>query len=580
MTSPKSPFAAALATAIVAAASVRGVPLAAHDANVVRAVGSGFTGVFRALDAVVAAPFLLLPVGTRALRAGLASAVVAAVAAAIAVWFLRDVMTVVVPEAVARLGLRSKEKVSPSLVGAVSAVGVLAATLAPVWQIGAAEAGTPALGAVFVLGVLALAPKSDTRAPVIALLLGLSLSYEPLAFIAAAAALAPWARSFRPDARGVLAFALGLLPLGLGYAFSHRDPALALAVPFLSDPRSLGMTPLAFVREEIGLVLVAVAALGGALALMVPAARRVSLSLVGLVAAGALSLYYHRAGATLLVAFLAVHMLAGIALAAIVVGIARAPLPFAQASAALVVVLELVLPVRAADESWTRRDARAARASAWWTELAWGPAPAAAIVLVPTPGIHARIAAAHALGEMRGDVLFVPAFDLRTRLGDRALSAEPKLAPLYRDVALGVAPEELSFAQLADQRPVLAAFDARWDRSLARHLVPVGLLSRYEAEPRGVGDRRKALETFAPSKDRLVRVSVARKDADVAAVTASLLRARAIAMAATGDREVLSKALDDLRPFAPDDAVASTLVRRLVTSKGAIDVSDLGGAFR
>jgi hypothetical protein len=222
-------------------------------------------------------------------------------------------------------------------------------------------------------------------------------------------------------------------------------------------------------------------------------------------------------------------------------------------------------------------EARAPRAAAWWSELAWGPAPSAAIVLVSTPAIHARVAAAHALGEMRGDVLFVPAFDLRTRLGDRALLAESKLAPLYRDVALGSAPEELSFAQLADQRPVLAAFDARWDRALARHLVPVGLLSRYEAEPRGVSDRRKALEAFNPSKDRLVRISVARKDPELARVTASLLRARAIAMAATGDREVLSKALDDLRPFAPDDAVASTLVRRLVTSKGAIDVSDLVG---
>lgn len=572
----RAPVVAGLATALVAAASARAVPLAAHDANVVRTVGAGFTGIFRALDAVVAAPFLLFPVGTRALRAGLASAVVSAVAAAIAVYVLRDLMSVVVPEAVARLGLRKKEKVSPSLVGAVSAVAVLTATLAPLWQQDVSEPGTSALGAVFVLGVLALAPKSETHAPAVALLLGLSLSYEPLAFIASAAALAPYARMFRPDARAVVAFVLGLLPLGLGVAFSQRDPALALAVPFLSDPRSLRIGAFAFAREELGLLLAAVAALGAALAFLVPTARRASLSLAGIVAAGAASLYFHRAGATLLVAFLAVHMLAGIALAALVVAIARAPLPFAQASAALVVVLELVLPVRAADESWTRHEARFSRASSWWSELTWGPAPAAAIVLLPTPSIHARVASAHALGEMRGDVLFVPAFDLRTRLGDRALGVEPKLAPLYRDVALGTAPEELSFAQLADQRPVLAAFDARWDRSLARHLVPVGLLARYEAEPRGIGDRRKALEAFTPTKDRLVRVAVARKDVELAAATASLLRARAIAMAATGDREVLSKALDDLRPFAPDDAVASTLVRRLVTSKGQIDVSDLG----
>ena len=117
---------------------------------------------------------------------------------------------------------------------------------------------------------------------------------------------------------------------------------------------------------------------------------------------------------------------------------------------------------------------------------------------------------------------------------------------------------------------------------LARRRQPSCLPRRTEWVGRRtirVNDRRKALEVFAPAKERLVRVAVARKDAELAAVTASLLRARAVAMAATGDREVLSKALDDLRPFAPDDAVASTLVRRLVTSKGTIDVSDLGGVL-
>ena len=46
-------------------------------------------------------------------------------------------------------------------------------------------------------------------------------------------------------------------------------------------------------------------------------------------------------------------------------------------------------------------------------------------------------------------------------------------------------------------------------------------------------------------------------------------------MAACGERDVLSRALDDLRPFAPDDSVANTLVRRIVTSKATIEVRDL-----
>jgi hypothetical protein len=276
-----------------------------------------------------------------------------------------------------------------------------------------------------------------------------------------------------------------------------------------------------------------------------------------------------------LAATAAVHVLAAVALAAAVVAINTAPVPFAQASAALVVVLELVLPVRAADETLGRRETRASHASAVWTEAAWGAAPPAAVVLVSDPMTMKRIAASRATGEMRADLLVVPTFALPSRATDRALKAEPKLAPLYRDVALGSTPEELSLATLAGQRPMLAGFDPRWDRGLARHFVPVGLTTRFEPEPRGSSDRRRGLEAFTPAKERLVRVTVARRDPDLAAATATLLRGRAIGMAACGERDVLSHALDDLRPFAPDDAVANTLVRRIVTSKGPIDVHDL-----
>ncbi len=575
------PAASAAATAILAAAGARAVALAAQDAAVVRAVGVGGTGVFRALDAVVAAPLLLVPIGTRALRAGLASALVAAAAAAIAVVVLRALVIAVVPAVVARLaGTRTAPPVSPRLLGAVAVAAVLTATLGPTWQAEASAPGGAVLGALFVVAALASAGASSLGG--VALALGLAASYEPLAFVSAVAAVAPFAFDLRPKDRGaaldaLAAFALGLVPLGLGLALGRRDPAIALAGPALSwsEPHGVVPAPIAFVKDEVGIVLLVAGVAGAALAGAIRAARRTVIALGLAIGVGAIALVLHAGGAAVLVAVLALHLLAGVTLAAVVVGIARARVPFAQASAALVVVLEMVLPVRAADESLTRREASFPRAASWWSEVAWGPAPPAAIVLAPTPGVLRRIAAARAIGEMRGDLVVVPAFDLRTRLGDRALADEPKLAPLYRDVALGSPPEELSFAQLAEQRAVLASFDPRWDRSLARHLVPTGLVSRFETEPRGIGDRRRALEAFGPAKDRLVRVAVARKDADLAAATATLLRARAIAMAATGDREVLSRALDDLRPFAPEDPVASVLVRRIVTTKGPIEVHDL-----
>ena len=139
----------------------------------------------------------------------------------------------------------------------------------------------------------------------------------------------------------------------------------------------------------------------------------------------------------------------------------------------------------------------------------------------------------------------------------------------------GSTPEELSLATLASQRPMLASFDPHWDRGLARHFVPVGLTTRFEPEPRGASDRRRGLDAFSAGKERLVRVAVAKRDPDLASATATLLRGRAIGMAACGERDVLSRALDDLRPFAPEDPVANTLVRRIVTSKGPIEVRDL-----
>jgi hypothetical protein len=197
------------------------------------------------------------------------------------------------------------------------------------------------------------------------------------------------------------------------------------------------------------------------------------------------------------------------------------------------------------------------------------------VLLVPDASTWRRVAAARAAGEMRADLVVVPAFDLRGRAARRALGAEPKLAPLYRDVALGAAPEELSFAQLTGHRSIAAVFDPAWDRALARHFVPLGLVCRLEGEPRGASDRRRALDAFVSARERLVRFTVAKHDGALVDATSSLLRARAIGIAAAGERDVLARALDDLRAFAPDDAVSKTLVRRIVTSKGPIEVRDL-----
>lgn len=576
----------ALAPAALAAAGAQSSPPASHDLAVVRAVGLGWTGALRALDVLVAAPAMLLPVGTRALRAGLASALVAGVAGVL----LFEIARSLARDVLARTFPGGPAEASPRLVGAVAAALALTATLGAAWQMEASAPGGAVTGAALVLAALVLAARTPKASPApLALVLGLCLSYEPLVFVAAAAAAIPHAARGRRDraalTHAAASFAMGLAPLALGAAMALRPPEIGLPSRALASALGEGAAPgatlPAFATAEIGVLVLAAALAGAALAVRHPEVRPTLLSILLAIGAGALAFALgapadgSRVAAPVLAAVALVHALAAVAFAAAVLAIARMRVPFAQASAALVVVLELVLPVRAADETFTRREARAPRAAATWNDVAWGPAPPAAVVLASSPATMRRIAAARATGEMRGDLLVVPTYAPSGRLARRALVAEPKLAPLFRDVALGSPVEELSLAQLAVERPLLATFDPRWDRSLARHLVPVGLVARFEPEPRGPSDRRQALEAFGPAKERLVRVAVARADRELAAVTAGLLRARALGIAATGEREVLSRALDDLRHFAPEDAVAAALVRRIVTSRGPIEVRDL-----
>jgi hypothetical protein len=584
--------ATAILTGALAAAGAEVEPGAAHDAGVVRAVGLGWSGIFRGLDVLLGAPGAFLPLGTRALGAALASALVAAAAAAVAYEIAYAFVSSVVP-ALFRAARdedgpdAASPGVSPSLLAAVPAVAVLAATLAPAWQSEASAPGGDVVGALVVLAAVAFAQRvQHTSIRPLAFVLGLAATEGPFVFVAALASAVPRLGA-RPQAErretvdAAIAFALGLLPLAIAVATSQRPPELALmARTFAVETGARGHV-YAFANAEIGVVLLAIAAVGAVLAARIAEARRALASILlviavgaGAIALGAPSSESHVA-APILAAIAAVHVLAAVTLAAGVIAIARMKVPFAQASATLVVVLELVLPVRVADETSSRREAHAPRATATWDEAAWGTAPPGAVVLVPDRGTMRRAAAARATGSMRGDLVLVPAFDLDARQARRALATEPKLAPLYRDVALGIAPEELSLAQIAAERPLLASFDSRWDRTLARHLVPVGLASRVETEPRGASDRKRALDLFEPWKDRLVRVASPKRDPDLAAATATLLRARAIAMAACSEKDILAHALDDLRPFAPDDPVATTLVRRMVTSKGTIDVKDL-----
>lgn len=575
----------ALGPGLFAVFGAVGAAPASHDVGVVRTVGLGGAGVFHALEALVTAPFMLVPVGTRALRAGLAGAGVTAFAGAI-LFTLALRMTTLAVNALSKKRGETKA-VDRRLLAAVACVVTLAALLGPAWQVEAAAPGSATIGALLVLLALSCVWRDESpKTALAAFVLGLSMSTEPATFASSLGALVLWLHDIRRERAqwrdSAIAFVLGLTPLGLGFAISKRlfgmGAPLARGIEW-RGPRAW----IDFSSSVLGTPLLVAATIGIVLVAIVASLRRELASLLLVFAAGIVSFALglsssdaSRVSSPVLASVAVAYVLAGVTLAAIVVAVARARVPFAKASAALLVVLELVLPVHALDDTQTRRELRASRASVEWNEAFWGPLPPGSVLLVTHAPTLWRIAAAQATGEMRGDALVVPMLDVTARATRRALLREPKLAPVFRDIALGTTPEELSLSTLAGEHPVITSFDPRWDRALARHFLPVGLMTRYESEPRGASDRRRALETFGPEKDRLVRVTVARKDPELLTITAALLRTRAITMAACGEKDVLSRALDDLRPFAPEDPVAATLVRRIVTTKGPIEVKDLG----
>jgi len=572
-------FVAPFAVAIFGA---RSLPDSAHDEATLRVIGLSFTGAFRALDTWLAAPFMMLPLGTRAFRASLACAVVTGLA---------SLLTYLLAEPLfAREG-----KPTSRLSYAVTTLGVVTAMCSPPWQLEGSAVGGTVTGAALVLLAATLGLEKNVRSARVAFVVGAAFGWEPLVgamalvsvlvplFFAGKMPLAPTrGRAFRMAA----AFALGLVPFGL--AFVGKAGSLALVARnatwqnLMGEGHGAGPVWKLFARDEIGWLFLAAAALGTGLTVMRKESRAraaVLLTLtLGFPLTYALDLAHGpiRFGAPMLASLAAIGALAGSGLYELVLRVRTIQVPFAPASAALLVVLEWTLPVRAADDSFARRSAVSKNASYAFALNALGGAPPAAIVLVPSERILLRLQSTRASGISREDLEFFPTFDLKNPLARDAVDREPKLAGLYRDLALGIAPEEWSLSSLAAARPLLLMFEPKWKPGLAKHLIPDGLFSRFEPEPQGQSDRRIAMEKASKKRAFLAQeVAGPGRDAGLQSLVAHLLRSRAIAMGAAGERENLSKALDELRPYAPDDPVASQLVRRTVTTRGAFDVTDL-----
>jgi hypothetical protein len=209
---------------VVAASRVQPFSDAAHDEAVARALGHGFAGALRALDVVVASLFLWLPLGTRASRAGLASAGMAGVAGGLLYVLARRLLA----------GTRR----APVTNAAVAALGSLSASLSGAFIVESSAAGSSMPGAVLALIPVVLVSGSESAPwPAIVGAASLALSYEPLVGLIAVAGVAgcllgrrtsgsptnPSDGAGRGPSRGLLALAAlaGSLPFALSWAWGR-----------------------------------------------------------------------------------------------------------------------------------------------------------------------------------------------------------------------------------------------------------------------------------------------------------------------------------------------------------------------
>ena len=143
------------------------------------------------------------------------------------------------------------------------------------------------------------------------------------------------------------------------------------------------------------------------------------------------------------------------------------------------------VPAILLDDSLARAATRPPLAVPLWEDAAFGGLPSGSLLLVSSPRLYARALATLVMGDLPGDIGVLPTFDAKNEASAIALSHDARLIPLFRDIALVGAPQELSLSTLAVTRPVVVTTDPGWDRTLTRHLIPGGLPFVFEPEPRG-----------------------------------------------------------------------------------------------
>jgi hypothetical protein len=566
-------FASVAAPLLVCAARVQPYSDAAHDEAVVRALGLGFTGAFRALDVLAASAFLLLPLGTRAFRAGLAAAGLCGVAGGMLFVLTRRLLAAC--------------KSTPRVGAMVAALASVCASLSGAWIVESSTAGSSVLGVVLTLlpVLLVSTEPSRRRWTLVAGALGLAVSYEPLTGLIALVgtfSFTAFTRSTPPRgtlAKCALALVLGGLPFGIDWSwgrFAEQRLGAATWVSPLGEGAHLGARgAVELLAGELGWILVTLSILGAALALGARRSRAAAMGIVGVLVSSAMAVAIGapagpwRFGAPALLLVGAASALTAVSLQWVISAVAEARVPLAPASAAMVLLLASTFPVLTLDDALARSEARATGGTRAWDDAAFEALPAGTLLLVPDRGLYARALAAKAVGELRGDLSLVPSFDVARPDAERELLALPELKPLLRDFALYGEARERTLSSVAASRPLALGLLPSWENALSRHVVPCGLFAIFHAEPRGASERLHALDDGALAIGQLHEAIIPSGDAELSAMTERLLKARSRSLSSLGEKEAVDRVADDSLALALPAARGARRARRLLTSRFA-----------
>lgn len=523
----------------------------------------------------------LLPLGARAFRAALGSALALAACSLLLFWLARRLLRAI--------------GAGPSLASLLATLATLMTGLSPTWQREATVGGGAMIAVALALSTVVTAeralvergPAALRAAALFGALAGATFAESPpAAFAALVAALSvPLAervqfrqtKRFTPSplpsrsqlvtafvAAGLTA-ALLLVPLAVRplapRAFADVGRALSAADLTGFDVAGPRLSSIAAWTREVGLVSLVIAAAGAALALVEPRTRKLVAPLCTfvlldtLIPARAFGALYADPLTTLralAVAALATSSALGVCV--LVRKLLDLRLPMAKSGAVLIVVFHVTLVALSSEEAGYVADRGKQFAAEEWTDGALGRLEPNAAILVRSPAIAFRLWAARLLRGERPDVLIVPERLLhRGRVAMSLLAVEPEIEPLLRDYAIAGQPSEYALSKLADVRPLHVEIDRTWSKRLVSHLTVDGCWLEYAPQPLGPSDRKLSTEaSLRPI--RRVMTAIATPivpDAATSSIVGTTLRDQSAVLALLGEYDAAQAFLDERKHLEP-----------------------------